>query len=253
MKTLIILAIILMALLSYMSLGQTYSDIAYSTGTTLDIGTGADVCATNIYITGSYSGGGTICSGALPVTLSSFIYSVDKNNVRLMWITEIELNNSGFDVERKIIKDGAQWQKIGFVQGNGTTNEPKGYIFEDKKLLTGKYNFRIKQVDYNGNFEYFSLESDVNIAPPNKFEVSQNYPNPSNPKSKIDYQLPVDGKVSIKIYNLLGQEVASLVNELKPAGYHTAEFDGSSLASGVYFYRIEAGDYKQVKKMILVK
>lgn len=253
MKTLIILALILFTLLTYMTHGQTYSDITYDAGTTLDIGTGADVCATNIYINGSYSGSGTICSSALPVTMLSFTHSVDKNNIRLMWATEAELNNSGFDVERKEVKEGSHWQKIGFVYGNGTTNEPRNYIFEDKKLKTGKYSFRLKQIDYNGNFEYFLLEAEVNITPPVNFYVSQNYPNPSNPKSKIDYQLPSDGKVIIRIYDIQGREVLVVVNEVKQAGYYTSEFDGSSLASGVYFYRIEAGKFNDVRKMILVK
>ncbi len=255
MKAIIILAIILMALLSYMSLAQTYSDITYDAGTTIDVGSGADICATNIYINGTYSGGGTICSGPLPVTLSSFMHSVDKNNVRLMWVTEIELNNSGFDIERAIITQNGpgEWKKVGFVQGSGTTSQPKGYIYEDKKIQTGKYNYRLKQIDYSGNFEYFGLNNDVDVAPPFSFSVSQNYPNPSNPKSKIDYQLPMDSRVIIRIYNLLGQEVAALVDEIKQAGYHTAEFDGSNLASGVYFYRLEAGDFKKIMKLVLVK
>lgn len=218
--------------------GQTYSKIDYGTGTTVDIGSNADVCANDIFINGTFSGGGTICTGPLPVTLSSFTYSVSKNNVVLMWVTEAELNNSGFDVERKVNKQGSTWQKIGFVQGNGTTNEQKKYLFEDKKLQAGTYSYRIKQVDYNGNFEYFELFEDVKIEVPAVFNLSQNYPNPSNPRSKIDFQIPFDSKVNITVYDMLGKEVSVLVNEFMKADFYSAEFEGADLASGVYFYRI---------------
>lgn len=251
MKTLIMLAIILMALLSYMSLAQTYSDITYSAGTTLDIGSGADVCATNIYISGSYSGGGTICSAALPVTLSSFVSKVNKNDVKLIWVTEIETNNSGFDIERKT--EGNDWLKIAFVQGNGTTNSARIYTYEDKKLPTKTYRYRLKQIDYNGQYEYHTLNNDVIVGKPNEFKVGQSYPNPSNPKSKIDYEIPVEGKVSIKVYDILGKEVATIVNEFKQAGYYTVDFDGSNLASGVYIYKVQAGVFSEIKKMVLVK
>src|SRR5688572_27574901 len=158
-----------------------------------------------------------------------------------MWITDAELNNSGFNVERRNIHPSAnEWQKIIFVQGSGTTNQPKGYLYEDKKLLKGTYQYRLKQIDYNGNYEYFELEYNIIIAPPNKFNVSQNYPNPSNPKSLIDYEIPVNGKVTLVVFNIAGQEIATIVNEVKEAGYYTAEFNGSNLSSGVYFYRITA-------------
>jgi hypothetical protein len=233
--------------------GQTTSNITYDPGTNIDIGTGADVCADAIIINGTFSGGGTICQGPLPVVISSFTSAVSKNNVTLRWVTESEINNSGFDIEKKEIKENSVWHKTGFVQGSGTTNEQKSYSFEDKKLKTGKFNYRLKQIDYNGNYEYFELESDVVIAAPNVFSISQNYPNPSNPKSKIDYEIRVNGKVTIKLYNLIGQELLTIVNEIKEAGYYTAEFDGKNLASGVYFYRIIAGEFFMVKKLVLVK
>ncbi len=234
------------------------SNITYDPGSLIDIGTGADVCADAIIINGTYSGGGTICQGPLPVLLSSFTFSVTKNNAVLSWITEAELNNSGFDIERRTTQSGtADWRKLAFVPGQGTSNTPKSYLFEDKKLQTGSYKYRLKQIDYNGNYEYFELESDVVIARPSTFSLSQNYPNPSNPKSKIDYEIPVDGKVTIRLYDILGKEAVSIVNESKLAGYYSAEFDGTNLASGVYFYRImvEGGSQKFSKtlKMILVK
>jgi hypothetical protein len=180
---------------------------------------------------------------------------VNKNNVQLLWRTETELNNSGFKIERMSFRDNL-WIETGFVNGSGTTTEPKDYSFEDKKLQTGRYKYRLKQIDFNGGYEFFQLENDVMVERPAVFSLSQNYPNPSNPKSKIDYEIPVDGKVTIRVFDILGREVIKLVEEPKEAGYHTVEFDGSSLASGVYFYRIltEGTErYSKTLKMILVK
>jgi|SRR4030095_12755179 len=234
----------------------TLSNITYTSGTNIDIGSGADVCADVIVINGTFSGGGTICSGPLPVTISSFTSSVEKNNVKLNWTTEAEFNNSGFRIERMDVKDNI-WKEISFVSGHGTTNEPKQYSFEDRKLKSGTYKYRLKQIDYNSNYEYFDMAEDVRISPPGIFSMGQNYPNPSNPKSKIDYEIPIDGKVTIKLYNLLGEEVINIVNETKEAGYYSAEFDGSNISSGVYFYRIiaegEGQKFTKTLKMVLVK
>jgi hypothetical protein len=257
MKTLIIIALILAALITTLVHGQPiFSDITYDAGTSIEIQSGADVCADDIYINGSYSGTGTICAGALPVVLSSFTSSVNKNNVTLHWTTEVELNNSGFRIEKMNTKEN-KWKEISFVAGHGTTNEPKNYTFEDKKLQTGNYKYRLKQIDYNGNFEYFALENDVIVGKPNVFSISQNYPNPSNPKSKIDFEIPFNGRVAIKIYDILGREVLKIIDEAKEAGYYTVEFNGSNIASGVYFYNIvaegEGQKFAKTLKMILVK
>jgi hypothetical protein len=259
MKMIILLILILAALITTLLKSQPLSNITYDPGSTIDISAGADVCADAIIINGTYSGGGTICQGPLPVTMLSFTAAAfSKNNVKLEWITAVELNNSGFDVERRVTLSGVEgWQKIAFVQGSGTANEPRSYHFDDKKLQTGSYKYRLKQVDYNGNFEYFELENDVVVRAPDVFSISQNYPNPSNPKSKIDYEIPVDGKVKITLYDILGREALNIVNETKPAGYYSAEFDGTNLASGVYFYRITAEGSSQkftkTLKMIIVK
>lgn len=229
------------------------SDFTFDAGTDLVLQTGANLCADAVIINGSWSGGGTICDGPMPVLLSTFNASIDRNNVRLVWATVSEINNSGFDIERKSSKDGSAWQKLSFIPGNGSTNVPKIYTVEDKKIAAGKYNYRLKQIDYNGNFEYFPLAIEISIDPPLNFSMSQNYPNPSNPKSKIDYEVPVDGKVTIKVFDIIGREVATLVNETKVAGYYTTELDGTNLASGVYFYKISAGSYVMTKRMVLVK
>lgn len=236
MKTSIVF--ILVFLFSKQLIGQTYSSIDYGAGTTVDIGSNADVCANDIFINGTFSGGGTICTGALPVTISSFNYLVSENNVVLTWVTEAELNNSGFDVERRTDKQGSTWQNIAFIEGSGTTNEQRKYLFEDNKLQEGSYSYRIKQIDYNGNFEYFDLYEAVRISAPAVFSLSQNYPNPSNPRSKIDFQIPFYSRVTITVYDMLGKEVSVLLNEFKKADFYSVEFDGSGLASGVYFYRI---------------
>jgi hypothetical protein len=235
--------------------GQTYSSVTYDAGTLIEIQTAADLCATEININGTFSGSGTICTGALPVLLSSFTGTADKRNVTLMWVTEWELNNSGFDVERANLTPGGRegWNKIAFVQGNGTSNVSNGYLFKDEKLKAGTYKYRLKQIDFNGNYEYFSLESDITVNPPAVFSISQNYPNPSNPKCKIDFEIPLAGRVTLKVYDILGKEVFNIIDETKEAGYYSVEFDGSSLASGVYFYRIIAGTFSTTKKMLLVK
>jgi photosystem II stability/assembly factor-like uncharacterized protein len=191
-------------------------------------------------------------ANALPVELSSFTSQVNGNCVKLNWATGSEINNSGFDIERKI-SGSYEWKKINFVQGNGTTNKNKNYSYEDKNITSGKYSYRLKQIDFNGNYEYFELTNEVEIGIPKKFNLSQNYPNPFNPSTKINYELPITNYVSIKVYDLTGKEIAQLVNENKQAGFYTVEFNAGNLASGMYFYRIQAGDFSAVKKMILVK
>jgi len=188
---------------------------------------------------------------ALPVELSSFSSSVNGRDVVLNWSTATELNNSGFDIERSV--SPGQWSKIGNVTGNGTTSSPVDYSYTDKNLATGKYSYRLKQVDYNGNFEYFNLSNQVSVGVPDKFSLSQNYPNPFNPSTTISFDIPVDSKVMVTLFDMSGREVANLVNEFKTAGYYSVSFNASSLSSGAYFYRIDAGNFVDTKKMLLVK
>jgi hypothetical protein len=194
----------------------------------------------------------------LPVSLLAFNYSVNGRDVRLSWTTEWELNNAGFDIERKR-KSEAQWTKIGFVEGSGTTNQPRSYSYEDKMLSKGVYEYRLKQIDYCGQHEYHQLYSDVIIGAPSRYDLSQNYPNPSNPNSKINFSIPIDSRVTLKIYDVTGREVKTLLNsEYKEADYYTIEFDGTDLASGVYFYRIvaeglEGQKFTKTMKLVLIK
>jgi len=194
-------------------------------------------------------------SAALPVELSSFTFSSEKNKVILYWTTLSEINNSGFDIERRSAGGEAQdvWMKIGTVSGNGTSSGGHNYSFTDKNLTSGSYSYRLKQTDFNGNFEYYNLNSEVNIGIPAKFELSQNYPNPFNPSANLEFGIPELGYVSLKVYDASGKEVATLVNELKSAGYYSLNLNASDLSSGVYFYRLSAGSFNLTRKMLLVK
>ncbi|MBN8568643.1 MAG: T9SS type A sorting domain-containing protein, partial [Ignavibacteria bacterium] len=192
----------------------------------------------------------------LPVELASFTANTVHNNVTLNWSTVSELNNNGFEIERK--SSSSNWSKVGFVKGNGTINNSVSYSYTDNNLSTGLYNYRLKQIDYNGNYEYYNLSNEVIVGVPAKFNLSQNYPNPFNPSTKINYDLPFDSKVSIKLFDLTGREVAVIVDAAQTAGYHTAQFNGLSLSSGVYFYTLtaeggNAAKFISTKKMILVK
>jgi len=194
--------------------------------------------------------------GTLPVEMTAFNSSVNKNNVTLKWTTATETNNKGFDIERKAAN--GNWVKAGNLQGSNTKTTPTNYTFEDKKLNAGKYNYRLKQVDVNGNYRYFNLNTVVEVGVPKSYSLSQNYPNPFNPVTKIDFELPFDSKVKMVLYDILGREVKVLVpNELKQAGFYTLEINALNLASGTYFYRMVANsqnkDFVFTKKMVVVK
>ena len=187
----------------------------------------------------------------LPVELSSFSASVVGSAIKLNWQTATEVNNYGFEVLRQA-QDDKEWEKIGFVNGNGNSNSPKDYSFVDDKVSTGKYSYRLKQIDNDGQFEYSkTIEVDMNGVM--KYELTQNYPNPFNPTTSIQYAISSKQFVTLKVYNLLGKEVATLVNENKEAGNYMVNFDASILPSGVYIYKLQAGDFVQTRKMTLVK
>lgn len=190
----------------------------------------------------------------LPVELAGFTSKVNKNNVTLNWTTTNEINNLGFAIERSNIN--GQWTKTGFIAGYEESEIPHDYLFVDKGLNSGKYHYRLKQIDLNGNFKYYNLENEVEVGIPAEFNLSQNYPNPFNPVTKIDYDLPYDGKVSLILNDITGRELATIVNESKTAGYYTIQFNASDLSSGVYFYRISvqgSRSFVSTKKMVLIK
>lgn len=200
----------------------------------------------------------------LPVELSSFTSSVNQRNVTLNWMTSSEKNNSGFEIYQSSKSDPDNWKRIGFVNGAGNSSSSNSYTFEDKNLSTGKYSYRLKQVDFNGDFKYYNLSDEIEIGIPMKYSLYQNYPNPFNPSTVIDYDIPEDANVTLKIFDMTGRELLTLVNEFKSAGYYTQVFNpfgnGMSISSGAYFYRIESdpasgngNGFVSAKKMVLLK
>ena len=186
----------------------------------------------------------------VPVELSAFSANVNKRNVVLNWTTESELNNQGFEVQRKN-QDG-QFVVIGHVNGNGTTTERREYSFTDVSLQAGKYFYRLKQVDFNGAYEY-SNEVLAEITTPLEFALNQNYPNPFNPSTSISFSLAEPSFVKLAVYNLLGEEVQVLKNENMDAGSFNVNFDAASFPSGMYLYKIETAQFTSVRKMMLMK
>jgi hypothetical protein len=186
----------------------------------------------------------------IPVELTSFSASVFDGQVRLVWKTATEKNNSGFVIERST--NNLSYERIGFVEGMGTTTQTTSYSFFDKSALSGKYYYRLKQVDYNGAFEYSNVV-EVDLGIPQKFELMQNYPNPFNPSTVIAYSLSANSLVTLKVYDVLGNEVSALVNQFQPAGSYQVTFNANNLADGVYFYTLTTDNFTSTKKMILLK
>jgi len=190
----------------------------------------------------------TVTNSVVPVELVWFTANANGNSETLNWHTSTETNNSGFSLERKQVNSSQstvrneEWSEINFISGHGTTTETQTYSFVDENLASGKYLYRLKQIDFDGTIEY-SNEVEVNVSVPEKFELSQNYPNPFNPGTKIKYQIASSNNISLKIYDVLGNEVSSLVNEVQPAGNYEITFDASSLSSGTYFYKLQAGEF----------
>ncbi|QQS37574.1 MAG: T9SS type A sorting domain-containing protein [Ignavibacteriales bacterium] len=205
-----------------------------------------------VCVTGTTNGGVYIFTDTqIPVELSSFTASVDNENVLIKWTTATELNNKGFEIERKNSSE-PNWNAIGFVQGKGTSTQLQSYSFDDSHLPAGEYIYRLKQIDFDGSFEYSSqVEATVNSIL--SFKLEQNYPNPFNPHTVINFQIPNDGNVSLKVFDLLGNEIITLIDEHKTAGKHKVVFEAASLSSGVYVYRINAGSFSQSRKMLLIK
>jgi agmatine/peptidylarginine deiminase len=183
----------------------------------------------------------------LPVELVAFIADAGYQSVSLFWETASETNNLGFEVQRRT----NEWQTIGFVTGNGTSTERKSYSFTDDQLAAGKYQYRLKQIDYNGDFKLLN-EIEVEVMPV-QFSLEQNYPNPFNPTTKIAWNSPAELRQTIKVYDLLGNELQTLVDEIKSAGKHEIIFNAENFSSGIYYYKLTAGNFTSIKKMVLIK
>jgi hypothetical protein len=237
--------------------GGSASDVAYAIQVTADGGyiiTGHTLS----YGTGLHDVWLIRLETVIRVELVSFTSVVNNNSVVLEWVTASEINNLGFEIEKsqkssRQDRDKSQnWERIAFISGYGTTTETQFYFFIDENVKPGLYSYRLKQIDFDGIFE-FSNEIEVEVFAPNEFSLEQNYPNPFNPTTIIKYSIPMEERVTLKIYNSLGEEAATLIDEIKQAGYYQTIFDAANLASGVYFYLIQAGNFLMVKKMIITK
>ena len=211
------------------------------------------VAAFNTYTESEYSQEAAYKT-LIPVELISFDYALNENGIRLNWVTATEKNNKCFEIDRKLENSG--WVKIGIVPGSGTTTEKSYYRFTDglkNVSLTGAIKYRLKQIDFDGTVGY-SQEIEVDAGKIlSGYSISQNFPNPFNPVTTIDYQLPVSGFVVLRVYDIRGNEVNTLVKEYKPAGRYSINFDASSLSSGVYLYRLQAGLFNSTKKLVVLK
>ncbi len=216
----------------------------------------------NFYISGGSVGIGTTMdyvvvkySQIIPVELTSFTADADKGEVELRWQTATETNNKGFEVERSQ-ESGAgtrNWENIGYVQGYGTTTEPKTYSFNDNNVVSGIYTYRLKQIDFDGTCKY-SNEIEVSVNLPLQYSLSQNFPNPFNPITTIEFSLPENvNNARLTIYNTLGEKVAELVNQTLEAGKHRYNWDAANAATGLYIYELRSDNFIAVKKMILLK
>jgi len=199
----------------------------------------------------------------IPVELVSFTAVYKDDNVNLKWETVTEVNNKGFEIQRKEKLKEDYWSNIGFIQGNGTTTQPNTYNFSYEQKKSGCYLYRLKQIDFDGTF-IFSQVVEVKVPIPKEIKLDQNYPNPFNPSTIIKFTIPSiiatpleRGKqsqpVTLKVYDVLGNEVATLVNEEKSVGTYEVEFSADRLTTGIYFYKLKAGDFVETKKMVLLK
>jgi hypothetical protein len=189
--------------------------------------------------------------GVTPVELTSFSASVAKGAVILSWKTATEVNNLGFNIERSANK--SDWTKLAFVQGNQTTTSTINYSYADKSVSqSGNYYYRLKQIDNDGSFKYSSIV-EVDVNSPSAFSLNQNYPNPFNPSTIISYSLPQASNVKLIVYNAIGQPVRVLENGFKNSGTYNITFNASELSSGIYFCKIEAGQFSSIRKMMLLK
>jgi len=194
-----------------------------------------------------------IIDNPVPVELSSFIATANLNNVQISWTTLTETNNSGFEIERKT--ESTDWVNIAFVPGFGTSTEIHSFSYDDCKLNDGSYSYRLKQIDQNGRFVYSGVIN-IDISVPREFALEQNYPNPFNPTTKIAFRMADFSYVSLKVYDVLGNEVAKLVDEYRPAGKYEVEFNTSILrqnSSAIYICQLKAGNFTQTIKMVLLK
>jgi len=188
----------------------------------------------------------------VPVELLKLNADIESNIVFLTWVTATETNNQGFFVERKE-KQENEVKVLSFIQGAGTTTEKRYYTYKDDLYNPGEYTYRLRQIDYNGNEEYIG-EVEIKYLNITGYYLSQNYPNPFNPITKINFSLAEKTYVKIKLYDITGKEIETIVNEVMNAGYHSIQFSSKGLSSGVYFYKmITSTGYIAIKKLTIIK
>jgi hypothetical protein len=204
-----------------------------------------------------YIGADEVTAHPLPVELTSFTGSANGRNVELVWNTATEINNSGFEVQRAMhsgLSGLMDWQKIGFVDGAGTSNVAHSYSFSDVSSAATTYSYRLKQIDHDGKFTYSSTVEVATTLSAEDFKLSQNYPNPFNPSTKFSFASKNAERTTVKIFNVVGQEVATLFNEVaQPNQIYTMTFDARNLPSGTYFYVLHSASRNEVRKMMLLK
>jgi len=255
------------------------------------VNTGTKTLSGTVSSFSDFTGGET---SALPVQLTSFSATANRLDAVLRWATATEVSNYGFEIERRLASTSlsltstslsptstslsltstplsptstslsltstplslaiGSWMRIGFVEGAGTSNAPRDYSFTDKNVPPGRYAYRIKQIDHDGTFEYFGdAEVEIGLAP-KKFTLSEGYPNPFNSTTTIEFTLPEDGRAILSVYNMLGQQVATLFDGETFAGrIMQAKFDASRFPSGIYFSRLEFGGKALTRKIVLMR
>ncbi len=202
-------------------------------------------------------GEGQSSMGALPVELTNFTASENSHCIQLNWTTATEIDNYGFEVERaspsSVTNKTLIWSKCGFIEGHGNSNSQKEYSFIDEPVFLGNYQYRLKQIDTDGSFIYSKIIEVEFGKIPTEYVLKQNYPTPFNPTTVISYAIPTNSFVSVKVYDLLGNLIATLVNCNQEAGIYMVSFTANKLSNGIYFYRISVNDFLATKKMLLIK
>ncbi len=196
----------------------------------------------------------SLITSPLPVELTSFSGIFQNGKVKLLWKTETELNNYGFEIERTASSRNIDWKKIGFVEGHGNSNSPKSYDFVDNNVMYGKLYYRLKQIDNDGSFEYSDIV-EVDVPTLQDYAIlEQNYPNPFNPETKISFVVNENTQVTLKVFDAVGSEVAEIFNDKVESGrIYEVNFNGLYLSSGVYFYSLISEKTRKTKKMLLIK
>ncbi|MBX2975584.1 MAG: T9SS type A sorting domain-containing protein [Ignavibacteriaceae bacterium] len=238
---------------SNLSSGETVTFKYYSSQYNLIKELGETVPFQNMGEIGTLSNPYILNAVPIPVEFVSFSAKQIGKDINIAWTTATETNNKEFEVERRL-NGSSTWMKIGEVEGGGTTTSIREYSFIDKAIKeSGLFNYRLKQIDFDGSYEYSNeIEISVDLVP-TEFSLSQNYPNPFNPSTKISYAIPATANVTLKVFDVVGNEVATLVNESKEPGNYEVTFEAGNLSNGVYFYELKANEFRVVKKLVLMK